>query len=245
MSPAITEPDIVFKARDFRGSRYRCLLASSLPGSTFAEWLTSLVQPFATVSPLDRHMPEEFSRPDEAKLGSENADRFLDRARSEQAVDWWLAAPARANIPNWDLVSTCKVGGRDGLILVEAKAHRSELKENDRCGSKNKRNQQRISAAIKEANDALGDGWRLSTDRCYQLSNRFAWAWKIASLGKPIVLVYLGFLGALEMNQPFSSREDWESCVLKHANHCVPALAWERETNVKGTRSFLLFAQRI
>jgi hypothetical protein len=32
-----------------------------------------------------------------------------------------------ANTPNWDLVSGCQIGNRQGLILVEAKAHEGEL----------------------------------------------------------------------------------------------------------------------
>jgi hypothetical protein len=33
--------------------------------------------------------------------------------------------------------STCSVGGRDGLVLVEAKAHFEELHPDDRCTAKN------------------------------------------------------------------------------------------------------------
>jgi hypothetical protein len=43
------------------------------------------------------------------------------------------------------------------------------------------------------------DGWTLSRDSHYQLTNRFAWAWKLASMGVPVVLGYLGFQGAAEM----------------------------------------------
>jgi crotonobetainyl-CoA:carnitine CoA-transferase CaiB-like acyl-CoA transferase len=32
-------------------------------------------------------------------------------------------------------------------------------------------------------------GWSLSVDSHYQICNRFAWAWKIASLGVPVVLI--------------------------------------------------------
>jgi len=41
--------------------------------------------------------------------------------------------------------------------------------------------------------------WQLSRDSLYQLANRFAWAWKIASLGVPVALVYLGFIAADQM----------------------------------------------
>ena len=63
---------------------------------------------------------------------------------------------------------------------------------------------------MSEANQALNQtlpGWALSSKRHYQLSNRFAWAWKLADLRLPVVLVYLGFLKANEMRkygEPFA-----------------------------------------
>lgn len=67
---------------------------------------------------------------------------------------------------------------------------------------------------------------RLSIDSHYQLSNRFAWAWKVASLGVPVVLVPLGFLNADEMVQPLTSHEAWECCPLAYAEGTVPRSAW-------------------
>ena len=53
-----------------------------------------------------------------------------------------------------------------------------------------------------EADHALNGvlpGWSLSRDSHYQLANRFAWAWKLADMGLPTILIYLGFLNAAEM----------------------------------------------
>jgi hypothetical protein len=72
----------------------------------------------------------------------------------------------------------------------------------------------------------------LKADRCYQLSNRFAWASKMASLGVPVVLVYLGFLGAIEMPRPFRDHAVWESCLREYANGCVPKDAWNSKLMV-------------
>jgi hypothetical protein len=63
-------------------------------------------------------------------------------------------------------------------------------------------------------------------DSHYQLSNRFAWAWKVATLGVPVVLAYLGFLNAKEMGQPFTSHEAWERCLLAYADGTVPRTVW-------------------
>lgn len=215
---------IRFERREFKGSRFRCLLLTHQPKPKVVASLNSLVQPFATITENDRFMPEGFCQPDEARLGETSG--FLTGEQRRLVTNWWLAAPQDANTPNWDLVSTCTVGRRTGLVIVEAKAHAGELKTNDCCGASDKQNRGRIDAAIKQASDALGEGWRLTADSHYQLSNRFAWAWKLASLGVSVVLVYLGFLNAHEMNQPFSSHEAWERFLLAYAEGTVPRAAW-------------------
>ena len=83
-----------------------------------------------------------------------------------------------------------------------------------------------IKEAIAEASQKLGGGWHLSADSHYQLGNRFAWAWKVASLGIPVVLVYLGFLYAQEMSNGFSNHEAWERCLLAYAQGTVPRDVW-------------------
>ena len=80
-------------------------------------------------------------------------------------------------------------------------------------------------------------GWNLSTESHYQLSNRFAWNWKLASLGVPVVLVYLGFLNANEMEhrgKTFSSFEDWKACMKTHAADIVPDKAWGATLDING-----------
>jgi hypothetical protein len=170
-------------------------------------------------------MPKGFLQPDEAKLGRTKG-LLDDEHQCETVTCWWLAVRRNANTPNWDLVSTCTIDGHKGLVLLEAKAHEPELHLNDRCIAANKQNRKQIIRAIGEANKALGNGWSLSAVRRYQLSNRFAWAWKVASLGKPVVLVYLGFLNAYEMGQPFQNHAAWERCLHEYADTCVPQSAW-------------------
>jgi len=228
------ERDVAFQAREFRGSRFRCLLATCLPKAKFVDWLNSLIQPHAKVTEHDVYMPFGFSRPDEARLGETRG--FLSEKQRECVTSWWLAVREKANTPNWDLLSTCMIEGREGLVLLEAKAHGGELKEHDCCGAKNEQNRKQICQAIEEASKALGSDWALKENGRYQLSNRFAWAWKIASLGKPVVLVYLGFLNANEMPEPFQDDASWENCLRKYANGCVPQNAWNSDKIVVGTR---------
>lgn len=186
--------------------------------------MNALLRPFAEVTANDRWMPNGFAQPEEARLGE--AKEFLGDAQRDCVTSWWLQVRRNANTPNWDFVSTCTIGGQRGLVLLEAKAHAGELNSNDRCAAANEQNRKCIVQAIEEANGALGKEWSLKTDRCYQLSNRFAWAWKVASLGIPVALVYFGFLKADEMRQPFSDHADWERCLLQYAQDCVSQNVW-------------------
>jgi hypothetical protein len=213
-----------FEKREFKGSRFRCLLVTHKPKSQVVEFLNSLVHPFATVDADDRFMPEGFCKPEEASLGQ--TPGFLNDNQRRTVTEWWLKVPERANTPNWDLVSTCTMDGREGLLLIEAKAHVGELKANDACGATNDDNRQTIRNEIAKVSTALGSGWRLSAESHYQLSSRFAWAWKVASLGVPVVLVYLGFLNADEMNRPFADHQAWERCLLAYAESTVPRDVW-------------------
>jgi hypothetical protein len=130
-------------------------------------------------------------------------------------------------------VTTCKVNGEPGLILIEAKAHDGEAKEDGKRPG-NVENNLQIGAAMQEANgglNAIMAGWQLSCESHYQLCNRFAWAWKLSTLGIPTILIYLGFLGATEMldqGQPFHSPQEWNAAIREHASSVVPPAAWGR-----------------
>ena len=210
--------------------------------------LTRLVKPFGSVSKNYDWIPAGFQRVDEVQLHKPNA--LIADETSRRLENWWFEVHGGAG-PNWDLVSQCVVGSgndaRRGLLLVEAKAHWAEL-EGERAGKKlgagassnSRRNHDRIGRAIDEANVGLrslttNPGWALSRDSCYQMANRFAWAWKLVDLGVPVVLVYLGFLNAAEMSDkgdPFSGHADWVECVKTHAKDRVPEEAWEHSWKV-------------
>ena len=109
-----------------RGSKPRCHWLTQGPHDAVAARLADLVAPFASVASSDYWIPEGFVHTAEAQLGY--ADQFLTADRRAALTQWWLAVPRRANTPNWDLVSTCQVAGqKQGLLLVEAKAHAGEL----------------------------------------------------------------------------------------------------------------------
>lgn len=181
----------------------------------------------------------------EANLADANGEskRFLSPEQREKITDWWLAARERPMTPNWDIASRCTVGSKSGLLLVEAKAHHAELKEDGKPLGKDasegsKKNHERIGKAICEASSGLEKamhGWNLRCDSHYQLANRFAWAWKLASMGVPVVLVYLGFQNAKEMSdhgEPFVDCADWSRVMLGHSRNIVPERAWGRELKI-------------
>jgi hypothetical protein len=69
------------------------------------------------------------------------------------------------------------------------------------------------------------------------MSNRFAWSWRLAELGYPVVLVYLGFLNALEMadrGAPLDNHHHWEDLVRKHSENLCPPTIWGHSIEVNG-----------
>jgi hypothetical protein len=180
---------IAFRRRDFKGSRFRCLLATSVPRNEAVAWINSLVQPLAEVGLQHRHMPRGFRCPDEAQFSE--TDGLLDATLCRTLKEWWLAKPDNATLPNWDLVSTCAVGGASGLVLLEAKAHAGELKTKDCCGAKDSENLESIVRAVSQASAALGQDWSLSANRCYQLGKPLrlgvetGQSWNPCSIGLP------------------------------------------------------------
>ena len=168
---------------------------------------------------------------------------------------WWLAQPRGANTPNWDIAASCMCEGRPGLVLVEAKANLPEL------GTAGKRlalgaspsaaaNHSRIGLAIDEACKA----WRacdpdvcISRESHYQLSNRLAFAWKLANLGVPVVLVYLGFIGdkgIADAGWPFMIDAEWQAAFAGYAAGVGVDGLFEHRYEFAGTAAWLLARSR-
>jgi len=207
-------------------------MLSSLSEMHVAKSLSDLIWPHAVVQPSDVWRPRGFLDPKEPELF--DTGEFLPQDICDEMLDWWLAIKKRARTPVWDIAATCTIPGyeRKGVLIVEAKAHSEELSKSGKQPGV-KANHERIGGAIQEANSALNGvltGWNLARDSHYQLSNRFAWAWKLSQLGIPVVLVYLGFLNAKEMEdegEPFGDARQWRDCLLDHAQGIVPEQAWE------------------
>jgi hypothetical protein len=227
--------------RERRGSRARCILLTHGSKEVVARRLSALIAPYdALIDPI-RHcwMPRGFTAPREARLG--DAIPFLSNEHREAMMCWWLAVREGANTPNWDIASTATIGGAEGLLLVEAKAHAAEIKNEGKSANGHADNHVHIGAACRDASTALNSilpGWTLSAESHYQLCNRFAWCWKLASLGIPVILVYLGFLRADEMSdqgRPIATSAHWECLVRDHSQGVAPATVWDETIWVNKT----------
>lgn len=219
--------------------------------------LTQLIgRPDAIVTPDDRWMPRglpilkpdqtwDVTRTQEAKLDQPND--LITATESKAVSEWWLPNTRNANTQNLDIASTCKVSGKDGVLLVEAKAHAKELAEAERgkelkinASDDSFANHLQIGRAISDAaarlQRATGLPCSISRDQRYQMSNRFALASKLTELGYAVVLVYLGFLNAREMAQGalLTSEEHWLKLVTRHSAVLFPDEVWNTEWNLNG-----------
>lgn len=232
---------LTFRKRELKGSRFRCLLATHYSEESeedVARFLSNLAGDAASVSAEDQWYPKGFLKSDEARLDKSDFKPILSNAQREEIRNWWLVNHKGANTPNWDIASTCQVGEARGILLVEAKAHCGEFKD-DHSTSEDP-NYSQIKRALLDASDGwnkLVSGFNLDADHWYQLSNRFALAWKLAQMGIPVVLVYLGFLNAYEMTgmKILHDTDQWRRCIHSKTKHIVPVGAWDRTFHINGT----------
>ena len=251
--------DLLAKLRrnEQRGSKPRCHYLTHGSRQDVAARLTSLAAPFASISPNDYWMPDGFDDVREAQL---HKAKLVEKAARDTLRSWWLAPESsRAKTPNFDIASTCTIeGAGKGLLLIEAKAHDEELNReaggrvirnlvaDPKWATSDEKRRQRsednraashglIKQAIEEARAGLeqvtASPCGISRDDCYQMSNRFAWAWKLTQLGTPVVLVYLGFLNAADMKKdgkPFTDRGEWEQLVRSHSARLFSPEVWDR-----------------
>jgi hypothetical protein len=233
------------KAKEQRGSKPRCHLLTHGTPEEVAARLTQLIAPWGQVRPTDHWLPKGFDILEEAQL--HNAHQLLAREISQQLQTWWLSGTSELRTPNWDIASTCLIEGKEGLLLVEAKAHDEELIKEEKGRllatqptEGEKINHEHIGKAIREANEELNTlcpGWNLNRDSHYQIVNRFAWSWKLCTLGVPVILVYLGFLNALEMRDrgnELRTGTAWDQLVFSHGKSIIPPNVWNKKFCIKG-----------
>lgn len=244
--PMMTDLLLRLQPKERRGSKPRCHLLTHGSPEEVAARLTGLIQPWGWVDVTDRWMPQGFVNREEAQLGK--TDVLVDSITGKALIDWWLAVSKGARVPNWDIASTCTIEGKPGLLLIEAKAHDEELNY-EKAGKKQecnetrgqRQNREQTHNRMQESSAGFTNStqleWALSIEHHYQMSNRFAWAWKLTGLGIPVVLVYLGFLNATEMSDrgvPFSNYEAWAQLVMSHSGPLLSVKVWNQRWTLHG-----------
>lgn len=211
-----------------KGSKYSFLKLVQLPD--FIDKINLRLKDIkAEVSIYDNWIPKSIYLDKEAELKNFLKYNF-DAQKYKDIVKWWLHVDTTT--PNWDLISTCTIDGKRGILLVEAKAHWDELTDESHGKSFDKkeasenstRNHIKIGSAINDVNEQIIKQYpkiSISRDSCYQLSNRIAHAWWLANQGIPVVLLYLGFLNVKEMDygnkKLLVNEQDWRECFTNHA----------------------------
>jgi hypothetical protein len=200
-------------------------------------------------------MPQGVGAPDEARLERFGPHLIPDAALWGGLEDWWLCHKAGANTPNWDIAAGCVLEGVPGVVVVEAKANWPELGVGGKplspdASERSRENHERIGAAIDEACagwNAIDPGISISRDSHYQLANRLAFTWKLASLGVPTVLLYLGFTGdtgIVDAGAPFVDDADWQRAFAEYSAAALPSEMLDRRISVMGTPLWLLSRSR-
>jgi hypothetical protein len=204
------------------------------------------------------YMPLSYEAPKEARLNEESSRVFADAKVYRQLRDWWLRKPKGANTPNWDLVVQCELNDQPGLILVEAKANASELSRSGKAkASKRGRtaesevaseeNAAQIAQAIGQACTALASQLpdiAIGPESHYQFSNRMAYAWKLATLGVPTVLLYVGFTGDKGLRGYLKSDEKWKSRFSRYVLRVCPSGLTEKPIQTGDSQFWVLNRSR-
>lgn len=242
-------------AEKYAGSRMHVLDWVEGRGGSLVDILNALLRPTgAVVAPEGPWRPKGYADPTEALL-DRPSEPLLPLEISRRLRAWWLAVDhPKSSGPNWDLaVAASFPRSRRGLVLVEAKAHAGELqregggKRLDADASDNSvANHKRIAAAIDETREALGKsgaGVGIGRDRCYQFSNRVAFAWKLNQEGIPVALIYLGFTGDNViglLSEPIRDEAHWKALVAEHTATVLPAEFWETDIGRPGVPLWII-----
>ena len=251
--------------RPRRGSRKHVLDWVEQPG--FLQELEALVAPTpCRIAPDAIYLPQSHAEPAEARLDVFGRRVLPNHPVWDELRRWWLRHPKGANTPNWDLAVTCQIEERPGIVLVEAKANVPELSEAGKAPARegvgrglrsvprseesiqrSADNAQQISAAIDSARSALEPqlpGISIRWDRHYQLSNRLAFAWKLASNGIPTVLLYLGFTGDTGMRALLRDEAEWQALFRRHLAAVCPSGITEKPIRTGAAEFWVLCRAR-
>ena len=184
----------------------------------------------AKVESTDKFLPLSKNKPKKPNLNNFLAQNY-SKEMGADFLKWWLKYPGPSAItPMFDIISTCTIDGKKGILLVEGRVNTGELFYNGikKILSNLKTdnvmaNQVSVAKAIKEANTGINKtvkGVELSTENCYHLSSRISEAWWLANKGIPVILLYVGFLNyeklSYKKHKVFTTDAEWQDLFKKH-----------------------------
>ena len=210
----------------------------------------------AQISEDDIKYPNAFTTR-EAELRDFLSENF-DSNIANDFEDWWLGSRTRSYTTHkWDLISTCKIDDKKGILLVESKAHWDEIKTEGKIYKQNYSQAERhyhkkICNAIDDSNYVLSElkpGVSVSPGTCYQLSSHIAHAYFLAQQGIPVVLLYLGCINASYKLKklglkPFRTNDEWQNCFHNAAKLIGADLLLDEKLTI-GKASFTLLCESI
>jgi len=179
-------------------------------------------------------------------------------AESQSGVDIPVCANEKEQSADKNVYATLP-----GLLLIHAAAHIGEL-NSDHAHQREKLTLPQIRKAFADASSGwnallekraddfgykLSHRVKLSTDSHYRLSCNFAIAWKLAQLGIPTILLYLGFLDAFELEPDgrliFNDQAMWEKCVFEKTSKPLPEEIWDASFEVPGGASITVLRRTL
>jgi hypothetical protein len=239
---------------EYRGSRRHMLEWVEQPA--FLEELRGLLFPVpVTFSSETTWLPLGRAAPRQARLETFGPVALPGAIDWPALSQWWLPLPNRGTTLTWDLAATCELDGRRGLVLVEAKGNWTEVSTagkvlRDGYAIGIGVNHDRIVSALARASaglSKLAGPVSLTTTSHYQLARRLAFAWKLASLGLPVALVYLGFIGdegISDTGESFATDSAWSDAFRGYCGSPgIPSL-FEHELRVGETPLWLIARSR-
>lgn len=220
-----------------KGSSKLLLDWTNQPKDKFVAALNNLMQmPDVKIGPEDWWCPDHDQHPKECQTG-ELPQGVLTESIQKKVHLWWLPQGQERNTPNWDFISSATIAEKSGLVIMEAKSHRHEFdtgakRLNKGASIQSQQNHRHIQQAIAQANNDLQSRYpaiHITIDRHYQLANRIAYVWKFATLGIPVVLIFLGFIKDTEMDGYFQDKSDWTACMNNYIDGVFPSELLEKD----------------
>ena len=241
----------------FTGSRKKILDLIESP--TYLKDINAMIKSAkAKVESTDKFLPLSKNKPKKPNLNNFLAANY-SKEMSAEFLNWWLKHPGPSAItPMFDIISTCTIDGKKGILLVEGRVNTGELFYNSikkilsNLHTDNvMANQVSVENAINEANTSISKtvkDIKLSTENCYQLSSRITEAWWLASKGIPVVLLYVGFLNyeklSYKTHKIFTTDAEWQDLFKKHTEKVGVDKLLEKSVNC-GAASFTTIVRSI